>query len=105
MTTQMVLLAIGIGIGIGLWVVLMIAITRRQTAVSSLGNMTDLLEAIVVVHIPFERDTIGSVWWNRADQRLILTSKTRDEQPFLRGEKAIVVEVEQAQVWVSHFLN
>lgn len=95
-------MAIGIGAAIGILVVILIAITRTNQKVNSLSDVQDYIDAIVTVRIPFNRDSAGSVWIDQAGHRTVMAAQTRDSREFLRGDRAVVVEVCNGKVWVSH---
>jgi hypothetical protein len=97
-----VLLAIVIGLAIGLVIVIAIAISRVNQNINSLVDTQDDVNAIVTVRIPFGKETVGSVWIDRSGQRMMVTAQTHDEREFLRGDQAVVVEVREGKVWVSH---
>ncbi len=102
MMNNPVILAIGLGLAIGLAIVIAIAMSRVNQSINSLVDMQDDVNTIVTVRIPFSKDTVGSVWIDRSGQRVMVTAQTHDEQDFLRGDQAVVVEVRDGKVWVSH---
>jgi len=97
-----ILMAIAIGAAIAIALVLMIALFRVNQRVNSLVDTQDYVDAIVTVRTPFNGDTIGSVWIEQAGHRIVMTAQTHDRSTFLRGDQAVVVEVWDGKVWVSH---
>jgi hypothetical protein len=102
MMNNPVFLAISLGLAIGLAIVIVIALSRVNQTINSLVDTQDDVNAIVTVRIPFSKETVGSVWIDRSGQRVMMTAQTRDEREFLRGDQAVVVEVRDGKVWVSH---
>jgi hypothetical protein len=101
MTMNNIFMAIAIGIGIGVAVVMAIAVLRANQKVNSLVDEQEYVNAIVTVRVPFNQNTLGSVWIERSGQRIMMTAQTRENQEFLRGDQAVVVEVDGGKVWVT----
>jgi hypothetical protein len=102
MATREILTAIAIGVAIGILIVISIALARKNQRVNSLVDTQEYVNAIVTVRVPFNQDTRGSVWIEQAGHRIVMTAQTREKDEFLRGEQAVVVEVYDGKVWVSH---
>ena len=101
-TTREILMAIAIGVAIGSVIVIAIALARKNQKVSSLVDTQEYVNAIVTVRVPFNQETRGSVWIEQAGHRVVMTAQTREKSEFLRGEQAVVVDVYDGKVWVSH---
>ena len=101
-TTKEILIAIAVGVTIGILIVIAIALARKNQKVSSLVDTQEYINAIVTVRIPFNQQTRGSVWIEQAGHRIVMTAQTREKSEFLRGEQAVVVDVYDDKVWVSH---
>ena len=97
-----ILIAIAIGVAVGILIVIAIAIARKNQNVNSLVDTQDYVNAIVTVRVPFNEGTRGSVWIEQAGHRIVMTAQTREKSEFLRGEQAVVVDVYDGKVWVSH---
>jgi hypothetical protein len=102
LVTSNILTAIGIGAAIGLGIVVLIALFQANQRVNSLTDAQDCVDAIVTVRIPFNQHTVGSIWIDRADQRIVMAAKSREIHEFSRGDRAIVVEIRDGKAWVSH---
>jgi hypothetical protein len=102
LVTSNILTAIGIGAAIGIIIVALIALFQFNQRVNSLTDAQDCVDAIVTVRIPFNQHTVGSIWIDRGDQRIVMTAKSREAQEFLRGDRAVVVEICEGKAWVSH---
>ena len=97
-----ILTAIAIGVAIGSLIVIAIALARKNQKVNSLVDTQEYINAIVTVRVPFNQETRGSVWIEQAGHRVVMTAQTREKSEFLRGEQAVVVDVYDGKVWVSH---
>jgi hypothetical protein len=102
LVTNNILTAIGIGAAVGIIIVALIALFQANQRVNSLTDAQDCVDAIVTVRIPFNQHTVGSIWIDRADQRIVMAAKSREAQEFLRGDRAVVVEIRDGKAWVSH---
>ena len=101
-TATDIVIAIAIGVAVGVLIVMAIALTRQNRKVNSLVDSQDYVNAIVTVRVPFNQDTLGSVWLDQAGHRVVMTAHTREKREFLRGDQAVIVEVYDGKVWVSH---
>ncbi|MBC7516713.1 MAG: hypothetical protein H7237_09845 [Alkalinema sp. FL-bin-369] len=101
-TMKEILTAIAIGVAIGSLIVIAIALARKNQKVNSLVDTQEYINAIVTVRVPFNQETRGSVWIEQAGHRVVMTAQTREKSEFLRGEQAVVVDVYDGKVWVSH---
>lgn len=101
-TMKEILTAIAIGVAIGVLIVIAIALARKNQKVNSLVDTQEYVNAIVTVRVPFDQETRGSVWIEQAGHRIVMPAQTREKSEFLRGEQAVVVEVYDGTVWVSH---
>ncbi|GEM_PF-1917547 len=102
LTMKEILTAIAIGVAIGSLIVIAIALARKNQKVNSLVDTQEYINAIVTVRVPFNQETRGSVWIEQAGHRVVMTAQTREKSEFLRGEQAVVVDVYDGKVWVSH---
>lgn len=102
LTMKEILTAIAIGVAIGSLIVIAIALARKNQKVNSLMDTQEYINAIVTVRVPFNQETRGSVWIEQAGHRVVMTAQTREKSEFLRGEQAVVVDVYDGKVWVSH---
>jgi hypothetical protein len=102
LVTSNILTAIGIGAAVGIIIVALIALFQANQRVNSLTDAQDCIDAIVTVRIPFNQDTVGSIWIDRADQRIVMSAKSRESREFVRGDRAVVVEIRDGKAWISH---
>jgi hypothetical protein len=102
LVTNNILTAIGIGAAVGIVIVVLIALVQFNQRVNSLTDVQDCVDAIVTVRVPFNQNTVGSIWIDRADQRIVMAAKSREVHEFLRGDRAIVVEIRDGKAWISH---
>jgi hypothetical protein len=102
LVTSNILMAMGMGAAIGIAIVASIALFQANQRVNSLTDAQDFVDAIVTVRIPFNQTTVGSIWIDRADQRVVMAAKTHESQEFLRGDRAVIVEIRDGKAWVSH---
>ena len=105
LTMKEILTAIAIGVAIGSLIVIAIALARKNQTVNSLVDTQEYINAIVTVRRPFNQETRGSVWIEQAGHRVVMTAQTREKSEFLRGEQAVVVDVYDGKVWVSHTVS
>ncbi len=102
LVTSNILTAIAMGAAVGIIIVALIALFQANQRVNSLTDAQDCVDAIVTVRIPFNQDTIGSIWIDRADQRIVMAAKSHESQEFVRGDRAVVVEIRDGKAWISH---
>jgi acyl-CoA hydrolase len=94
------LIVVGVGIICGAFIVLLIALQRRQKVVDSLISQSNLVGLFATVEIPFEQTSRGKVRLTIKGSMVDLVAVTDEEKSFQKGDRVLVVEARNNKVWV-----
>ncbi|KST69919.1 SH3 domain-containing protein [Mastigocoleus testarum] len=95
-----VAIAIIIGMCCGAVIVFLIVVQRRRQKVDSLVSTKSLIGLFATVEIPFDRTCRGKVRIKIKGSMLDFTAGTDDPVGFKAGDRVLIVETNENQVWV-----
>ncbi len=95
-----VAIAIVIGMCCGALIVLLIVVQRRRQKVDSLVPTSSLIGLFATVEIPFDQTCKGKVRLIVKGSMLDFTAGTDDPIGFKAGDRVLIVETKDNQVWV-----